>query len=58
LKKLKKNIILKGIMAQELREVIPDAVVESGNIVLENGDLVENFLHVNKVNIYLDANKN
>jgi hypothetical protein len=45
-------------MAQELREVIPDAVVESGNIVLENGDLVENFLHVNKVNIYLDANKN
>jgi len=58
LNKLKKFIILKGIMAQELREVIPDAVVESGNIVLENGDLVENFLHVNKVNIYLDANKN
>ena len=39
----------KGIIAQELREVIPDAVVESGDMILANGDLVNNFLHVNKV---------
>lgn len=38
-----------GVLAQELREVIPDAVVESSDMVLSNGEVVENFLHVKKV---------
>lgn len=41
-------------MAQELKEIIPDAVVESGDLVLSNGDLVNNFLHVNKVTHFLE----
>jgi len=38
-----------GVIAQEVREVIPDAVQEAGSVVLPNGNVIENFLLVNKV---------
>jgi myelin regulatory factor len=38
-----------GILAQELREIIPDAVVETGDLVLSNGEIVNHFLNVKKV---------
>ena len=40
-----------GVLAQELLEILPDAVRETGDIVLPNGQRVENFLVVNKVRI-------
>ena len=38
-----------GVLAQDVQKIIPDAVVESGDLVLSNGKVVESFLHVNKV---------
>lgn len=38
-----------GVIAQEVREVIPDAVQEAGSVVLPNGNVIEKFLLVNKV---------
>jgi hypothetical protein len=38
-----------GVLAQEVKEVIPDAVVESNDVVLPNGVVINKFLHVNKV---------
>ena len=42
-----------GVLAQEVREVLPDAVCDTGDIILPNGQRIENFLVVNKVTIYL-----
>ena len=38
-----------GVIAQELKVIIPDAVRPAGNIVLPDGRQIENFLVVNKV---------
>ena len=38
-----------GVVAQELREVLPDAVKETGDVTLGNGQKIENMLIVNKV---------
>lgn len=38
-----------GVIAQEVREVIPEAVKEAGDIPLENGKVIKDFLVVNKV---------
>lgn len=38
-----------GVLAQEVKEVLPDAVRETGDIILPNGQRIENFLVVNKV---------
>ncbi len=40
-----------GVVAQELSDVLPDAVRESGDVVLPSGEILENFLVVNKVGI-------
>lgn len=45
------EIIDTGVIAQEVREVLPDAVQEAGSIVLPNGQVIENFLLVNKVKL-------
>lgn len=37
------------MLAQSVKEVIPDAVVETGDVLLSNGEIINNFLHVNKV---------
>ncbi|KPJ12660.1 Myelin gene regulatory factor [Papilio machaon] len=38
-----------GVIAQEVRRVIPEAVKEAGDVTLPNGDTIPNFLVVNKV---------
>ena len=38
-----------GVLAQEVQEVLPDAVRETGDIILPTGERIENFLVVNKV---------
>ncbi|GAB1600032.1 myelin regulatory factor-like isoform X1 [Argonauta hians] len=43
-----------GVIAQELREVLPDAVKETGDLVLPGGRIIENFLTVNKDRIFLE----
>ena len=40
-----------GVIAQELSEVLPDAVRESGDIILPGGDLVDKIRVVNKVSL-------
>ncbi|XP_037941211.1 myelin regulatory factor-like [Teleopsis dalmanni] len=48
------EIVDTGVIAQEVREVIPDAVQEAGSIVLPNGNVIENFLLVNKDRILME----
>lgn len=38
-----------GVIAQEVRRVIPEAVKEAGDVTLPNGDTIPKFLVVNKV---------
>ena len=38
-----------GVIAQEVQEVLPDAVRETGDVVLSGGSRIENFMVVNKV---------
>jgi len=39
-----------GVIAQEVQNVLPDAVRAGGDIRLPNGEIVNDFLVVNKVN--------
>lgn len=39
-----------GVIAQEVQKIIPEAVKESGDIKLPDGNKISNFLVVNKVN--------
>lgn len=48
------DIIDTGVIAQEIREVLPDAVQEAGSIMLPNGEVIDNFLLVNKDRIYME----
>lgn len=43
------EIIDTGVIAQEVQQVLPDAVREGGSIILPSGQVIDNFLHVNKV---------
>ena len=38
-----------GVIAQEFAEVMPDAVKETGEVQLANGEVIPNFLVVDKV---------
>lgn len=38
-----------GVIAQEVKEVLPEAVKDAGAVVFANGKTIENFLVVNKV---------
>jgi len=38
-----------GVLAHELRDVLPDAVTQTHDVTLANGDVIEDFLVVNKV---------
>ncbi|XP_055922032.1 uncharacterized protein LOC129953183 isoform X2 [Eupeodes corollae] len=53
-KKDNEEIIDTGVIAQEVREVLPDAVTEAGSIVLPSGQVIENFLLVNKDRILME----
>ena len=41
-----------GVIAQEVRDVLPDAVRETGDVPLPNGEVIENLLVVDKVKRY------
>ncbi|XP_072034179.1 myelin regulatory factor-like isoform X2 [Amphiura filiformis] len=43
-----------GIIAQEVRTILPDAVQETGDVVLGEGLAIDNFLVVNKDRIYME----
>ncbi|XP_078271361.1 myelin regulatory factor isoform X3 [Rhinoraja longicauda] len=43
-----------GVIAQEVKKILPDAVRESGNVVCANGKTIENFLVVNKERIFME----
>lgn len=38
-----------GVLAQEVSQVLPDAVRETGDVLLPGGQRIDNFLVVNKV---------
>lgn len=44
-----------GVLAQQVKEIIPDAVHPSGDVKLNNGDIVENFQTVNKDRLYMEG---
>lgn len=39
-----------GVIAQEVQQILPEAVKEGGDVVCANGDTIPNLLVVNKVN--------
>ncbi|XP_075423069.1 myelin regulatory factor isoform X4 [Ascaphus truei] len=43
-----------GVIAQEVQEILPEAVKESGDVVFSNGETIENFLVVNKERIFME----
>lgn len=43
-----------GVLAQEVQKILPEAVKETGDIVLPNGQTIENFLVVNKDRIFME----
>lgn len=44
-----------GVLAQEIREILPEAVVQTNDITLSNGEVVENFLHVDKGRLHMEC---
>jgi len=42
-----------GVLAQELHRVLPDAVLETGDVLLPTGETIPNLLVVNKVRVKL-----
>ncbi|XP_043478322.1 myelin regulatory factor isoform X1 [Leptopilina heterotoma] len=43
-----------GVIAQEVQQILPEAVLPAGDIVLPNGQRIENFLVVNKERIFME----
>ncbi|XP_044763385.1 myelin regulatory factor [Coccinella septempunctata] len=43
-----------GVIAQEVAEIIPEAVSPAGNLILKNGSSIDNFLVVNKERIFME----
>ena len=43
-----------GVLAQEVQQILPDAVKETGDVVLPDGETIENFLVVNKDRIFME----
>nr|XP_039267671.1 uncharacterized protein LOC120342770 isoform X3 [Styela clava] len=43
-----------GVLAQEFQQVLPDAVKETGDVELQNGDTIPNFLVVDKDRLYME----
>ena len=44
----------RGVIAQELRQVIPDAVTVKGDVVLPNGETIKDFCTVNERTLMID----
>ncbi|XP_011494756.1 PREDICTED: myelin regulatory factor isoform X3 [Ceratosolen solmsi marchali] len=43
-----------GVIAQEVQQILPEAVLPAGDIVLPNGQRIDNFLVVNKERIFME----
>ncbi|XP_068116525.1 myelin regulatory factor isoform X2 [Hyperolius riggenbachi] len=43
-----------GVIAQEVQEILPEAVKETGDVVCANGETIESFLVVNKERIFME----
>ncbi|XP_047283491.1 myelin regulatory factor isoform X17 [Homo sapiens] len=43
-----------GVIAQEVKEILPEAVKDTGDMVFANGKTIENFLVVNKERIFME----
>ncbi|KAF5290050.1 hypothetical protein FQA39_LY14831 [Lamprigera yunnana] len=43
-----------GVIAQEVAQVLPEAVSPAGDLILENGTSIDNFLVVNKERIFME----
>ncbi|XP_025908567.1 myelin regulatory factor-like protein [Nothoprocta perdicaria] len=43
-----------GIIAQEVKELLPQAVTEAGDVVCDDGEKIENFLMVDKDQIFME----
>uniref|UniRef100_G3VHV7 Peptidase S74 domain-containing protein n=1 Tax=Sarcophilus harrisii TaxID=9305 RepID=G3VHV7_SARHA len=43
-----------GLIAQEVKEILPEAVKDTGDVVFANGKTIENFLVVNKERIFME----
>lgn len=43
-----------GVIAQEVKEVLPDAVIDTGDVKFENGNEIKNLLVVNKDRIFME----
>lgn len=43
-----------GVIAQEVGQVLPDAVKDTGDVLLPGGQTIDNFLVVNKVRVAMN----
>lgn len=43
-----------GVIAQEVQQILPEAVLPAGDIILPNGQRIDNFLVVNKERIFME----
>ncbi|KAG9475693.1 hypothetical protein GDO78_003871, partial [Eleutherodactylus coqui] len=43
-----------GVIAQEVQEILPEAVKETGDVLCANGETIESFLVVNKERIFME----
>nr|XP_022912336.1 myelin regulatory factor-like [Onthophagus taurus] len=43
-----------GVIAQEVAEILPEAVSPAGNLILHDGTSIDNFLVVNKERIFME----
>ncbi|KAK3102622.1 hypothetical protein FSP39_012737 [Pinctada imbricata] len=43
-----------GVIAQEVKDILPDAVRETGDVPLPNGDVIENLLVVDKERVFME----
>uniref|UniRef100_A0A2I3TCW0 Myelin regulatory factor n=1 Tax=Pan troglodytes TaxID=9598 RepID=A0A2I3TCW0_PANTR len=43
-----------GVIAQEVKDILPEAVKDTGDMVFANGKTIENFLVVNKERIFME----
>ncbi|XP_014376519.1 myelin regulatory factor isoform X3 [Alligator sinensis] len=48
------NTLETGVIAQEIKEILPEAVKDTGDLVFANGKTIENFLVVNKERIFME----
>nr|XP_033784757.1 myelin regulatory factor isoform X2 [Geotrypetes seraphini] len=48
------NVSETGVIAQEVKEILPEAVKDTGDMVFTNGKTIENFLVVNKERIFME----